>query len=87
MPSNLKAILSAVGVAALVASPVMAKSHAHTNQVPADARGAATPYAAGVAVPYAYAPHQLVTPYAPNLPERAHEMPGQSPDFQLGGEK
>ncbi len=86
MTSNLKAILSAVGVAALVASPVMAKSHVHTNQVvPADARGAATLYAAGVATPYAG--RQTVTPYAPNLPERAQEMPGQSPDFQLGGEK
>jgi hypothetical protein len=88
MTSNLKVILSAVGVAALVASPAMAKSHVHTNQlVPADARGAAAAYGAGIAAPYAYAPHQLVTPYAPNLPEQTHEMPGQSRDFQLGGEK
>ena len=86
MTSNLKMILSAVGVAALIASPAMAKSHGHTNQVvPADAHGAATPYAAAVATPYAA--RQTVTPYAPNLPERAHEMPGQAADFQLGGEK
>jgi hypothetical protein len=85
MTSNLKVILSAVGVAALVASPAMAKSHAQTNQVvPADARGAATPYAASVATPYA---GRVVTPYAPNLPERSHEMPGPAADFQLGGEK
>jgi hypothetical protein len=84
MTSNLKVILSAVGIAALVASPAMAKSHVHTI-LPADAHGAATPYAAGVATPYAG--HQTVTPYAPNLPEHPHEMPGQAPDFQLGGEK
>ena len=82
MTSNLKMILSAVGVAALVASPALAKSHARTNHVapaavPADAHAYVTPNA----------PHQLVTPYAPDLPQRPHETAGENPDFQLGGEK
>jgi len=73
MTSNLKVILSAVGVAALAASPAMAKSHVRTHHVaPAYGQVYTTPY---------------VTPYAPNLPQQAHEMPGQPPDFQLGGEK
>jgi hypothetical protein len=74
MTSNLKLILSAVTVAALAASPAMANSQVRANRfVPADARAsAATPY---------------VTPYGASLPEHAHEMPGQAPDFQLGGEK
>jgi len=33
------------------------------------------------------ATHQLVTPYAPDVPQPAHETAGQSPDFQLGSEK
>jgi hypothetical protein len=79
MTSNLKVILSAVAVAALAASPATANSHMRANRfVPADARAsAATPYVA----------HQVVTPYGAALPEQAHEMPGQAPDFQLGGEK
>jgi hypothetical protein len=74
MTSNLKLILSAVTVAALAASPAMANSQVRANHfAPADARAsAATPY---------------VTPYGAGLPEHAHEMPGQAPDFQLGGEK
>jgi hypothetical protein len=80
MTPNLKVILCAVGVAALIASPAMANSRAHTDQMaPADVRGAATPYA--------YAPHQLVTPYASSLPEQPHEMPGPSRDFQLGSQR
>jgi hypothetical protein len=82
MTSNLKVILSAVGVAALVISPALAKSHVRTNHVapaavPADAHGYVTPNAG----------HPLVTPYAPDLPQSAHETAGQSPDFQLGSEK
>ena len=82
MTSNLKGILSAVGVAALLASPAMAKSHVRTNHVapvavPADAQGYAPQYAA----------HPVVTPYAPNVPQAPHEMPGPNPDFQLGSEK
>ena len=82
MTSNLKVILSAVGVAALVASPALAKSHVRTNHVapaafPADAHGYVTPN--GV--------HQLVTPYSADVPQPPHETAGQSPDFQLGSEK
>jgi hypothetical protein len=79
MTSNLKVILSAVGVAALVASPAMAKSHGRAPHVaPAYGQVYTTP---------PYAGRQLVTPYGANLPEHGHEMPGQAPDFQLGGEK
>jgi hypothetical protein len=82
MASNLKVILSAVGVAALVASPALAKSHVRTNPaapaaVPAYGQASVTPPAA----------HPLVTPYAPNVPEPTHETVGPSPDFQLGSEK
>jgi hypothetical protein len=79
MTSNLKVILSAVGVAALVASPAMAKSHVRTHHV--------APVYGQVYTAPPYAERQLVTPYGASLPERGHEMPGQAPDFQLGGEK
>lgn len=79
MTSNLRVILSAVGVAALIASPAMAKSHVRTNHV--------GPTAYGQVSPTPYAGRQLVTPYGANVPQQAHEMPGQAPDFQLGGEK
>ena len=82
MTSNLKVILSAVGVAALVASPALAKSHVRTNDVapaavPADAHASASLFTA----------HPVVTPYAPDLPQQTHEAPGPNPDFQLGSEK
>jgi hypothetical protein len=83
MTSNLKVILSAVGVAALVASPAMAKTERHHHaapsltSVPADVHAYASPYAG----------HPLVTPYAPDVPQQAHETPGPNPDFQLGSEK
>jgi hypothetical protein len=82
MTSNFKVILSAIGVAALVTSPALANSHVRTNHVaplavPADAHASAAPYAA----------HPLVTPYAPDVREPAHETAGPSPDFQLGSEK
>ncbi len=86
MTSNLKVILSAAGVAALLASPAMAGTARHHHaapltSVPSDARGAAVPYVG----PYGRQP--LVTPYGANLPEQPHETPGPAPDFQLGGEK
>jgi hypothetical protein len=83
MTSNLKVILSAVGVAALVASPAMAKSHVRTHHF----APAGVPVYGQVYTTPPYAGRQVVTPYAPNLPQQAHETPGQSPDFQLGGEK
>jgi hypothetical protein len=80
MTSNLKVILSAVGVAALVASPALAKSR--TNQV---APASVPVYGQAAVTPNA--PHQLVTPYAPDVPQRPHETAGENPDFQLGGER
>ncbi len=75
-------ILSAVGVAALVTSPALAKPHVRTNHVapaavPADAHAYVTPNAG----------HPLVTPYAPDVLQRPHETAGENPDFQLGSEK
>jgi hypothetical protein len=79
MTSNLKAVLSAVGVAALLTSSAMAKTERHHQaplvNVPADAQGFVGPYAAPVTV------------YAPDLREQAHSHSPFSPDFQLGGEK
>ena len=79
MTSNLKVILSAAGVAALIASPAMAKSHVRANHVAVPAYGQFS----GTR----YVGRQVVTPYGANLPQQAHEMPGQAPDFQLGSEK
>ena len=82
MTSNLKMILSAVGVAALVASPAMAKSHVRAQHVapttlPADAHASVTPNAG----------RALVTPYSPDVRQLPHETAGPNPDFQLGSEQ
>jgi hypothetical protein len=82
MTSNLKVILSAIGVAALVTSPALAKSHVRTNQV---APAAVPAYGQASVTPNA--PHQLVTPYAPDVQQRPHETAGENPDFQLAGER
>jgi hypothetical protein len=81
MTSNLKVMLSALGVAALLGSPAMAKSHARTQQaapaivnVPYDARASVQPYAPAVTV------------YAPNLPTQPHRNGSLNPDFQLNHE-
>jgi hypothetical protein len=58
MRANLKVILSTVGVAALLASPAMAKTARHqhavpsTVYVPSDARGSIAPYATLEGGPY-----------------------------------
>jgi hypothetical protein len=83
MTSNLKVILSAVGVAALAASPAMAGSHVRTYHF----APAGVPVYGQVYTAPPYAARQLVTPYGANAAEPTHEMPGQSHDFQLGGEK
>lgn len=81
MTSNLKAIFSAVSVAALIASPAMAKTKRHeqpapsTIGVPADAQAsinALTPF---------------VTPYSADLKVRENPTNSVNPDFQLGGDK
>jgi hypothetical protein len=75
MTSNLKTILSAVGVAALLASPAMAKPERHHQAAPVDAHALASPYA------------PAVTPYAPDLKLPAHLNGSLNPDFQLGADK
>jgi len=81
MTSNLKIILSAVGVAALLASPAMAKTQRHQQatpslvNVPADARASVTPYAT-----------PAVTPYSPDVKVQAHPTSSLNPDFQLSTE-
>jgi len=73
--TNMKMILTAAGVAALVASPAMAKTlHHHVTHTatPADTRAAT---------------HQFITPYGADLPQPAHRVNGLNPDFQIGAEK
>jgi hypothetical protein len=69
MTSNTKAILSAAGIATVLATPVMAKTH-HRAAVQ---HTYVAPYGNG----------QVQTPYAPDLPQAAHNN-GINPDFQLG---
>ena len=84
MNTNLKIILSAVGVAALLASPAMAKSRTHSqhiahvlSSVPADANASAN----GSNV-------LIVSPYAASTPVQNRNLQESNfnPDFQLGGE-
>jgi hypothetical protein len=84
MTSNLKLILSAVGVAALLASPAMAKAHARNHaaaiktlqNVPADTRAES------------YTPSTGWTQkvYSAEAPVPAHHG-SINPDFQLGGDR
>jgi hypothetical protein len=75
MRANLKVILSAAGVAALLASPAMAR-HRHvapsTVYIPSDVRGAVVPYGYGV---------YEGGPYTPSIPTPARSL---NPDFQDG---
>jgi hypothetical protein len=81
MSSNLKVILSAVSIAALLASSALAKT-AHNHAAPSLANVPADAHASVVG------PNgSLVSVYAPSLPQQSHEMPGPNPDFQLGSEK
>jgi hypothetical protein len=83
MKSNMKVILSAVGVVALLASPALAKSHERHHphaapslaNIPADAQ--ASDAHSVVVQPYSAQTHQPV--YTP-------ENNGLNPDYQLGGE-
>jgi hypothetical protein len=84
MRTNLKAILSAVGVAALLASPATAKTVRNhdgapsTVSIPSDARGSVIRYGA-----YGFGPRGATEsgPYTPSIPTPAH---GLNPDFQDG---
>jgi len=73
MRMNLKTILSAAGVVALLASPAMAKSvrhHVVSPYYPSDARGSVARYGTFEG-----------GPYSPSIPSPAH---GLSRDFQDG---
>ena len=76
MRTNLKVILSAVAVAALLVSPAVAKTVRHlraapsTVYVPSDARGSVASYGATEG-----------GPYTPSMPTSLH---GLSRDFQSG---
>ena len=80
MRANLKVILAAMSAAALLASPVMAKTlrHRHsappTTYVPADARGSAVPYAS----------YGLANEGGPYTPSIAIPRYGYSRDFHVG---
>jgi hypothetical protein len=72
---NVKVVLSALGVAALLASPALAKTQ-HRNATPAavsaDAHPAAPP----------------VTPYGADIRQPAHRpVSGLNPDFQISNDK
>jgi hypothetical protein len=73
MRTNLTTILASLGIAAALASPVMAKTERHHAApapvaVPSDTRGSAERTTEG-------------NPYTPNMPTPVH---GLSPDFQDG---
>ena len=82
MTTRFIGILSAVGVAALLASPAMAKTvrhhHGALSAIPSDARGSAVRYA-----PNGFVPRVPTEggPYTPDIPAPAH---GSNPDFQDG---
>jgi len=77
MTSYLKTIMPAAAVAALLASPVLAKTAHHHHPalsqtvVPADAHASA-------------APHAFVTPYGADLPQQPYTS-AVNPDFQVPG--
>lgn len=80
MRTNLKAILAAAGAAALLASPVMAKthhSHASSAEDVSGAQGSAAIHRA-YGAPY-YGQVNEGGPYTPSGPTPAH---GQNHDFQ-----
>jgi hypothetical protein len=79
MTSYLKMVVPVAAVAALLASPVLAKTNHHhpapsQTAVPADVH-------ASTARP---APHAFVTPYGAELPQQPHTS-AVNPDFQVPG--
>jgi hypothetical protein len=72
MKANLKVILSAVGIGAMLVSPAMAKQVRHAKQlvVPSDARASVAPYGMNEG-----------GPYTPSIPTSRY---GTSRDFQNG---
>jgi hypothetical protein len=77
MRTNLKAILAAMGAAALLAAPAMAKTnHSHADDVVSGARGSAALHSV---YGLYYGPSNEGGPYTPSAPTPAY---GQSRDFQ-----
>jgi len=80
MTLNWKIVLSAAGVAALLASPATAKERTREMppsliNVPADAQASIRPNGSAVTV------------YSPDVKVQAHPINGLNPDFQLGSDK
>ena len=81
MRTNLKVILSAVGVAALLASPAMAKTVRHqpaapsTIYLPSDAHGYVGPYGYGVREGGPYTPS---APFSPRYNRDFQDSPGRN---------
>jgi len=78
MKTNLKVILSAVGVAALLASPAMAKTARHHHAAPSAVYIPSD--ASGFVVPYGYGAYEA-GPYTPSRPTQPR---GLNRDFQSG---
>ncbi len=80
MRTNLKVVLAAIGAAALLASPVAAKTVRHRHVAPS---ATSTPYDAHAsAVPYAsYGVPNEGGPYTPSKPAPGY---GKNNDFQDG---
>jgi hypothetical protein len=73
---NVKVMLSAVGVAALLASPAVAKT-AHRQGTPAQ-----------VVVPAERTNAPPVSPYGADVPQPAHKpISGLNPDFQISQDR
>jgi hypothetical protein len=81
MTSYLKVVLSAAGVTALLASPVMAKTVHHGMRTPAAAYGRVQALPPAPPPPAA---HAFVTPYGADVPQPAHSG-SVNPDFQVPG--
>jgi hypothetical protein len=81
MRTNLKVILSAAGVAALLASPAMAKTVRHqpaapsTIYLPSDAHGYVGPYGYGVREGGPYTPS---APFSPRYNRDFQDSPGRN---------
>jgi hypothetical protein len=81
MRTNLKVILSAAGVAALLASPASAKTVRHHGAVPStvylpgNAQGSAGPYGYGVREGGPYTPS---APFSPRYNRDFQDSPGRS---------
>jgi hypothetical protein len=81
MRTNLKVILSAAGVAALLASPAMAKTVRHqpaapsSVYLPSNAHGAVGPYGYGVREGGPYTPS---APFSPRYNRDFQDSPGRS---------